>query len=95
VEIKNTGKMNSDEVVQVYVGFPDSKVSRPIKALKAFKRANIPAGERVTVTLPLKADDLKYWNETQHAFVLEKGKVHLSIGASSDDIRLTGVLSAK
>ncbi len=41
VDVKNTGTMSSDEVVQLYVGFPDSKVSRPIKALKAFKRINI------------------------------------------------------
>jgi len=95
VDVKNTGTMSSDEVVQLYVAFPDSKVSRPIKALKAFKRANISAGERIMVTLPLKADELKYWSEAQHAFVLEKGQVQLFIGAASDDIRLTGVMITK
>ena len=95
VDVKNTGAMNSDEVIQVYVDFSDSKVSRPIKALKAFKRVNIPAGQSITVTLPLKADELKYWNDTQHAFVLEPGKIKLSIGSSSEDIKLTGELIAK
>jgi len=94
VDVKNAGTMSSDEVVQVYVSFPDSKVSRSIKALKAFKRVNIPAGELVTVTLPLNSDELKYWSDTQHAFVLEKGQIQLFIGASSDDIRLTGMLTA-
>ena len=94
VDVKNTGAMNSDEVVQLYISFPDSKVSRPIKALKAFKRVNVPAGQSITVTLSLKADELKYWSDTQHAFALEPGKIKLSIGASSEDIRLTGECAA-
>ncbi len=49
----------------------------------------------MTVTLPLKADELKYWSEAQHAFVLEKGQINLFIGASSDDIRLTGMLTGR
>jgi beta-glucosidase len=95
VDVKNTGVMNSDEVVQVYIGLPESKVNRPAKALKAFKRVNIPAGERITVTIPLKADELKYWNETQRSFVLEKGQVQLFVGASSEDIKLTGTIANK
>ena len=95
LDVKNTGTMNSDEVVQVYVGFPDSKVSRPAKALKAFKRVNIPAGQTATVAFPLKAEELKYWSEAQHAFVLEQGQIKLFVGSSSDDIRLTGMLVAK
>jgi beta-glucosidase len=84
--------MDSDEVVQLYVQFPGSKVARPAKALKGFKRIHVPAGKSVTVTLPLKAEDLKYWNEKQHSFVLEPGEAGLMIGAASDDIRLNGKL---
>jgi beta-glucosidase len=94
VDIKNTGMMSSDEVVEVYVGFPNSKVNRPTKALKAFKRVNVPAGQSLTVTLPLKADELKYWNDAQHTFALEQGQIKLFIGASSEDIRLTETLTA-
>ncbi|MEA1886380.1 MAG: glycoside hydrolase family 3 C-terminal domain-containing protein [Bacteroidota bacterium] len=90
--VKNTGSVNSDEVVQLYVSFPDSKVKRPIKALKGFKRMHIPAGESMKITIPLKADELRYWDEDKHAFVLEKGRINLMIGASSADIRLTGFL---
>jgi len=42
----------------------------------------------MTVSIPLKAEDLTYWNRLKHAFVLEKGNVQLMIGAASDDIRL-------
>lgn len=95
VDVKNTGSMDSDEVVQLYVGFPKSRVERPARALKAFRRVHIPAGQSRTVTLDLKADDLKYWDEAKHAFVLEKGEIRLMAGASSRDIRLTATLRAQ
>jgi len=95
LKVKNTGSVNSDEVIQLYVGFPDSKVERPEIALKGFKRVYVPAGESTKVTIVLNADELKYWNVKQHAFVLEKGRVQLMIGSSSKDIRLTGTLKVK
>lgn len=95
VTVKNAGGMDSDEVVQLYVGFPGSKVDRPVKALKGFQRVHIQAGKSRTILLPLKADDLRYWNADRHAFVLEKGEATLMIGASSDDIRLKGKLSIR
>jgi beta-glucosidase len=95
VDVKNTGAMDGDEVLQLYISFPDSQVQRPVKALKGFKRVHIPAGQSATVTLPLKADDLKYWSEEQHKFVLEKGEVRLMIGAASDDIRLVKKLPVR
>ncbi len=95
LNVKNTGSMDSDEVVQLYVRFPDSKVDRPRKALKGFRRVHIPAGESRRVTIPLKAEELKYWDVEQQAFVLEEGPVELLVGASSEDIRLEGALEAK
>ena len=80
--------MNSDEVVQLYVSFPDSKIIRPLKALKGFKRINVPAGQSISISIPLNAEDLKYWSEERHAFVLEKGNVKIMLGAASDDLRL-------
>jgi beta-glucosidase len=95
VTIKNTGSVSSDEVIQVYAGFPDTEVERPEKALKGFKRIHIPAGKNLKVTIPLDTDELMYWNVDQHSFVLEKGRIELMVGASSDDIRLRGVLEVK
>ncbi|GAH73768.1 unnamed protein product, partial [marine sediment metagenome] len=95
LNVKNAGSINSDEVIQLYVSFPDSKIERPVKELKGFKRVHIPAGESITVTIPLTADKLKYWNKEKHDFVLEKGQLQLMVGASSEDIRLTGTIEAK
>jgi beta-glucosidase len=95
VSVKNQGVLDGDEVLQLYVSFPGSKVLRPIKALKGFKRVHIPAGQSMTVMIPLRADDLKYWSEADRAFVLERGEVQIMIGAASNDIRLKGKMAAR
>jgi beta-glucosidase len=94
-KVKNTGKVDGDEVVQLYVDFAGSGVERPLQALKGFRRIHVPAGETRTVDLTLDSDELRYWNTDQHAFVLEKGKIELMIGSSSKDIRLNGILYAE
>ncbi|MBN2320065.1 MAG: glycoside hydrolase family 3 C-terminal domain-containing protein [Acidobacteria bacterium] len=92
VNVKNTGSKDGDEVLQLYVSFPDSKVERPVRTLKGFKRIHIPAGRSMNVSIPLKAEDLTCWSEERHAFVLEEGIVNLMVGAASDDIRLKGTI---
>jgi beta-glucosidase len=93
--IKNTGSYDTDEVSQLYVSFPDSKVERPAKALKGFIRTYVPRGGTVVVSIPLKADDLQYWNTDQQKWVLEQGKVNFFIGSSSADPKLNGDLMIK
>lgn len=89
LDVKNTGKTDGEEVVQLYVAYPGSKVERPIKQLKGFTRIPVKSGERKKVTFQLKAEDLAYWDAASHGFVVEKGKVKIMLGSSSEDIRLT------
>ncbi len=93
--VQNTGNYDSDEVTQLYVSFPDSKVERPAKALKGFKRVFVVKGETIKVTIPLKANDLQYFDPDQQKWVLEPGKVKLLVGASSSDIRIEGEITVK
>jgi beta-glucosidase len=95
VNVRNTGSMDGDEVVQLYVNYPDSRVERPAKALKGFRRIRIPSGMSVVVSIPLKAEDIAYWDAAQHAFVLEKGNIRLMVGAASDDIRVNGTIEVR
>lgn len=95
VNVRNTGKCNGDEVVQLYVSYPESKVERPVKQLKGFKRVFIPSGGTKTVEILLKAEDLAYWNIEKHAFVVEPGKVKLMVGSSSADVRATKTIYCK
>lgn len=93
--LKNTGNFDSDEVTQLYVSFPDSKVDRPLIALKGFKRVFVTKGEAVHVSIPLKASDLTYWDIEKQSFILEKGKLRFSIGSHSEDSRLSGEILIK
>ncbi len=90
--IQNTGNFDSDEVPQIYAAFPGSGVDRPVKALKGFTRVFVKKGETKSVTIPLKAEDLKYWNDKTDRWDLEKGQVKFFIGSSSDNQRLKGTL---
>ena len=93
--LQNAGNFDSDEVTQLYASFPDSKVERPAIALKGFKRIPVKKGEFLTVIIPVKASDLSYWNADGKSWVLEPGRINLSIGSSSSDIRLKGEITAK
>lgn len=91
VDVTNTGDRDGEEVVQLYVQYPDSKVLRPERQLRGFKRVGISKGETVTVTMQVSGEDLSYWDESVHAWKLEAGKVNFLVGASSSDIRLKTV----
>jgi beta-glucosidase len=80
VDVTNKGARNGDEVVQLYVRYPDSKVPRPLKQLRGFQRVEIASGQTRTITLPLAAEDLAYWSPEKHAWVVEPGKVELLVG---------------
>jgi beta-glucosidase len=88
VDIKNTGNRKGEEVVQLYVKHLNSSVMRPIQELKGFARVALRPGEVKTVTLELKAEQLAYWNISQHKFEVENGRVQLMIGSSSAGIKL-------
>ena len=85
--LTNTGAMDADEVVQLYVSRPGAKVEWPAKELKAFARVSLKPGEQKTVRLEIPFDDLRYWNVDKNAWDLEHGRLTLLIGAASDDIR--------
>jgi beta-glucosidase len=93
--LQNTGNYDSDEVAQLYASFPDSKVERPVKALKGFKRIPVRKGESVSVIIPVKGSDLTYWDASAKSWTLEPGKIELSVGSSSADIKLKGEITAK
>ena len=93
VSVTNIGNRDGEEVVQLYVKNLASKQPEAIKSLKGFKRISIKKGESKTVELTLKADDLKYYDESKDDFTIEPGNYEIQVGASSDDIKLKGVLT--
>jgi beta-glucosidase len=87
VTVKNTGKRDGQEVVQLYAAHVGSKVERPIKELKGFQRIALKAGEQKIVLFTLKAKDLAYWDEQKKQWVVEDEKVNLMVGGSSADVK--------
>lgn len=88
VEVKNTGKVAADEVVQVYVHRINPSVEWPEKELKAFSRVPLNPGESKTVKLEIPVKNLQYWNEKKHAWDDDLCKLELQLGASAGDIKL-------
>jgi beta-glucosidase len=86
VKVKNSGTRPSDEVVQMYVQHLESAVTRPRLELKGFKRVRIEAGAEQNVTLTLKARDLAYWDAPGHAWRVEKEKIRVLAGGSSESL---------
>jgi beta-glucosidase len=92
VKVRNTGARASDEVVQMYVKQPKSAVERPQLELKGFQRVHIDAGQATEVKLVLKARDLAYWDDTRHAWRVEKEPVTILAGGSSDALPVTATV---
>jgi beta-glucosidase len=82
LQVANTGKMNSDEVVQAYVSYPGTP---GLKELKAFKRIHLKSGNSRLVRLAIPANELRKWNPDKNKWELTKGQYKLVIGSHSRD----------
>lgn len=89
VDVKNTGDVDGDEVVQIYVRTPESLASmeRPIKRLRGFKRITIPKFQTKTVSIDIDAADLWFWDSKNDRMTFDQGTYVFEVGASSKDIR--------
>jgi beta-glucosidase len=86
VTVKNTGKMAGDEIVQLYIGYPNTTARRPKKELKAFTRVSLGPGESKPVQLSVAAKDMAYWGTA--GWVVEKVAHEVLVGPSSDPSKL-------
>ena len=75
--------------MQLYVAYPDAKVERCAKELKAFAKVALKPGETKTVELHLAPRDLAYWDAFAHRFRTDAGRYDVLVGSSSADIRAT------
>ncbi|MDD2284931.1 MAG: glycoside hydrolase family 3 C-terminal domain-containing protein [Paludibacter sp.] len=87
--VKNTGKLAGDEVVQLYVRDVISSITTYEKNLRGFERINLQPNEEKEISFVLRKRDLILLNEKEK-WVVEPGEFNVMIGASSEDIRLSG-----
>ena len=95
VNVKNTGKYAGKETIQLYVAKPDSKVDRPEKELKAFKKVWMDKGQIGTVNITIPVTELAYYDVDKMKWVVESGEYKILAGASSKDIRRTVTINVK
>lgn len=91
-DVKNEGKYDGTEVVQLYLRDDYASVVRPRKQLREFEHVFLKAGESKRVSLTLDADDFSLVNASMEK-VIEPGTFTILIGAASDDIRLSGTVA--
>lgn len=84
-EVTNTGDIKGDEVIQLYVGFENSKVDRPIKSLRGFKRVTLEPKETTQVTITCPLEKLKWYNPEKDCWELEHMEYQMYIGTSSSN----------
>ncbi|MBO8451753.1 MAG: glycoside hydrolase family 3 C-terminal domain-containing protein [Bacteroidetes bacterium] len=84
VEIRNTGNMAGDEIVQMYIRDRFSSVTRPVKELKDFARIHLEPGETRTVEFSVTPDKLMFLDKDLRP-VVEPGEFIVMVGPSSDD----------
>ena len=95
LDIANTGEMDGDEVVQIYVTDEEASVPTPIRSLKGFARVSLRAGEIQRVAVDLNVADFGFWDIDADRFVVEPGTFLIQAGASSADIRARGTLTVE
>lgn len=86
VDIKNTGKVEGKEVVQLYVAPPKGESIRPIRELKGFEKISLQPGETKKVMFQLNKRAFAYWNVEAHDWYVESGMYTIQIGRSSHTI---------
>jgi len=87
VDVKNTGKREGSEVVQLYISDLKSSLPRPIKELKGFEKVLLKAGETKTVSFTIDSSALSFFDADKHAWVAEPGDFEAIVAASSTDIK--------
>ncbi len=93
--LKNTGKVDGAEAVQVYASQPKASVIRPAKELKAFKKVFLKAGETQTVSVDVKVKDLAFYNEKNMSWTVEPGEFVLRNAASSAEVKSSVAIQVK
>jgi beta-glucosidase len=84
VDVTNIGDMKGEEIVQLYVGYENSKIDRPKKLLKGFEKVEILPKETETVIIKVKKDQLAFYNVDSKGWEIENIEYTIMIGPSSD-----------
>jgi beta-glucosidase len=86
VDVRNTGKVPGDEVVQLYLHELVSSVTRPVKELKGFRRVTLAPGQTTTIQFTLDRNAFALWDEHMK-HVVEPGEFEIMVGPNSVELK--------
>lgn len=81
-DVRNTGPVAGDEVVQLYLHDPVARIAQPVRRLRGFARVTLAPGQKRTVTFVLGTDDVGFYDASAR-FVVEAGTIEVYVGNSS------------
>jgi beta-glucosidase len=92
VNVKNTGSVAGQEIVQLYVNPKKCPIERPIKELKGFAKVDLAPGQTKTVDIKLDQRAFQFYHPDKKQWTTKPGQFEIMIGSSSRDIKLQGVI---
>jgi beta-glucosidase len=93
VTVENTGSVAGDEIVMVFVSYPNTQARRPAKELKGFLRVSLAAGEQKQVVIPIRLKDLDYYDQVKNQWVVENGPINIMVGGRSTNLLPAGTVT--
>ncbi len=91
-DLKNTGDMDGDEVVQLYIRHIGRNEQEPVRQLKDFQRVHLKKGETKRVGFFLPLESFKYWDERSGGWTIYPGEYEIMIGNSSEGKKLVRMI---
>jgi len=83
VTVSNIGSIAGEEIAQLYIGFENSAVDRPLKILRGFKKIPLEPDESKTISIEVKKKDLAWYNPETKSWEIEDMKYSIYVGSSS------------
>ena len=88
VDLTNVSNIGGKEVSQLYVGFENSQIDRPLKLLRDFKKVYLDAGEKKSINFKINKSDLSYYNTEKNKWMNENIQYNFYVGGSSKQDKL-------
>ena len=88
VDITNNTAVAGDEVVFLFVSYPQTTARRSVKELKSFYRVSLDGMQGKRITLPVRVADLKYWDMATSQWIVETGPVKIMVGPNAGNLTL-------
>ncbi|UCC21397.1 MAG: glycoside hydrolase family 3 C-terminal domain-containing protein [Promethearchaeota archaeon] len=91
VDVNNVGTLAGDEIVQLYIGFENSQIERPLKLLKGFSRVSLKPNKKKNIKIEVPTKNLAWFNPKSKSWEVEKIKYTLFMGSSSKNEDLLSI----